>query len=171
MAEGDITIPSLQLALSLTGSYAKQVDIDTAVKTISISKSLSLTNGQGDNQGDLLWYDSRQVSSGVPEDLDLAGSLSDLYGQTLTLVELVMLIIHNKSTTAAEQLQIGGDANAVPIFGATADYLLLGAGGFLVYTAPYDGTITVTAGTGDILQVAAASGTIDYDIVVVGRSA
>ncbi len=130
-----------------------------------------LATGTGASQQDLVWSDATSVASGVPNDHDLAGSLtSELDGTTITMVTVTEIWIENKSTTTGEQLQIGGDANAVPIFGAAADYIIVGPGGCFLWKDPIDG-ITVTAGTGDILQVDASTGTISYNIRIVGQSA
>jgi hypothetical protein len=125
-------------------------------------------NGTGANQVNRV-YSATTTATTTPTDLDLAGGLTAMDGSTITMAEVVAIAIVNKSTTTSENLQIGGDANSVPIFGAVGDYAIVGPGGVFLWSSPVDG-VTVTASTGDILQIAASTGTITYDILIVGRT-
>lgn len=174
MGVGDITIPNLSVAISISGKYQKEWDIGgNIVDTLSISLSNALTNGTGSNNANLFFRDRRSVTAGAPDDIDLAGSLTDIFGQSLTFVEIAGMAIYNRSTTAAEKLEVGGDAGAAfETWVKTAgDVIIVPAGGLFLLTAPIDGDFTVTAGTDDILQIVSASGTISYDILIWGRSA
>lgn len=171
MAEGDITVPGLTLTLNLSGTYKKEVDLSNVIQNIGYTKTLALVNGVGDDQANLVWHDTRTVSAGVPDDLDLVATLNDVFNRSLTFVELVALIIFNRSATLAEKLLIGGDALPLALFGAGPDYLILPAGGLFVWTAPLDGSIVIGAGATDVLQIDVAAGSTDYDILMVGRDA
>lgn len=130
------------------------------------------TSGTTSGKQDRVWSDLQTVAAGVPDTWDLAGTLtSELNGATVTFVEITGMLIRNKSTTTGEYLEVGAGSN--PFAGwvkAAGDALIVGPGGMLVLTAPIDG-LAVTSGTGDILTITSASGTITYDIVLLGRSA
>jgi len=80
------------------------------------------------------------------------------------------IYVYNRSTTAPDVLHVGGDANAVPLFGAVADYQIVGPGGVLLLVNPTDGW-AVTATTGDIIEIANPGGNdIDCDVALLGRS-
>jgi hypothetical protein len=103
----------------------------------------------------------------TPTDIDLAGSLSSAIGAgTTTFVELTGILIWNKGTV---NILLGGDAAFVPLFSASNDVLLIPPG-IWFWSAELTGVI-VTATTGDILQLAAASGTVEAEVILWGRSA
>lgn len=128
----------------------------------------ALGSGTSDGQIDRVWSDEASYTT-TPTDYDLVGSsvISELSGDAVSLVEIVGIVIQN--TSVAGNLLVGGDANAIPIFSAANDVIVIPPGGIFVWFAPA-GTALV-AGTGDILQVAASTGTVTGKIAVFGRSA
>ena len=128
--------------------------------------------GTAASQADVVWSGSGSVASGSPATVDLRGSLASvLTGDATNFVEVVGFMIRNKSTTTAQYLEIGGGSNAFSSWaGGPGDAVRVGPGGALYISSPIDGYAT-TAGTADVLKIEAATGTIAYDIVIVGRSA
>lgn len=173
--------PGVAMATSLNGKVkvtfnlveSKNNDlVAQSTGPINFEDVLSLVHGTSANQADLVWSDSGSVASGTPVTVDLRGSLTSILdGGAVSFVEVVGLYIKNKSTTTSQNLQIGGGSNPwITHLGASGDVIVLGPGGRLLLESPLDG-YAVTAGTGDILQIASSSGTISYDVVIYGRSA
>lgn len=133
---------------------------------------LSLENGTAANQCDVVWSASSTVTSGTPATIDLRGALASvLTGDGINFVEVVGFLIKNKSTTSGQTLEIGDGSNSFSTWaGGAGDTVIVGAGGAMFISAPIDGYAT-TAGTGDILQIVATTGTVAYDVIVFGRSA
>lgn len=131
-----------------------------------------LESGTASSTQDLVWSDLQTVTSGAPDTWDLAGTLtSELTGATVTFVEITGIWIRNKSTTAAQNLEIGAGSNPlVNWVKASGDAVVVGPSGVFLLTSPIDG-YAVTATTGDILTITATSGTIAYEIIIWGRSA
>jgi hypothetical protein len=118
---------------------------------------------------DRIHSDAITVTS-TPTDVDLAGSLSsEVGGGTTTFVKVSLIYVKNKSPSGSGNVLIGGDANALPFFSAANDVLVLPPGGVFLWHAPPG--VTVTAGTGDILQLAASTGSVELEYIVGGRSA
>lgn len=135
---------------------------------------VDLANGTGAAQFDLGYANERTVASGANDDIDLSGVLTDALGNTVTMAELVGLLIINKQrdgTANTTSLTLGGGANPVP--GFSAALWPIGPGGFFQMVSPAAaGLATITAGTGDILRVTNSSGaTAKYQIAILGRSA
>lgn len=135
----------------------------------SYSQDLSATLTNGDQ----MWRDRRFVtSSTTTDDLDLAGGLTNVFGETITLATIRLILIHNRSITAGDDLDIGGAA-ANPLTsihdGSGTAKFTVRASGICVLSAPLDG-YAVTGGSADTLRVthAGASEAITYDIVIVG---
>lgn len=159
------------LTFILSGSYNKDYDLQDTKNNLKLNKGDTLATGTSANQADLMWHDTRTLTA-TSEDLDLAGSLTDAFGDTLTLVKVKMILIHNKSTTATETLAVGGAAanQFVNWIGNSSDIVNIGPDGLLLLWSPVDG-YAVTAATGDLLKIDSGSDTITYDIVVIGTSA
>lgn len=141
--------------------------INATVADCGLTATYDRDAGTSSGQTDLLYSKTLTVSS-TPTDLDFAGGsnvVDPATGSSATWTKIQGIMIRN---TGSVQLQVGGDANSIPAFGAAADYLLIPAGGALAWDLGADG-IAVTAGTGDILQLATASSSTTVQITVWGR--
>lgn len=139
----------------------------TAVLAHQMVVDKVISNGLGDGQMDRVHSQALSVTT-TPTDVDLAGSLSSAIGAgTTTFVDVSMIAIRNTSTSG--NLVVGGDANFLPFLGGATHTLIIPPGGVFYWEAPPG--VTCTAGTGDILQIAASSGTVTGVLIVGGRSA
>lgn len=146
-------------------------DLGTSKATWSLALSQFLASGTSANQFDVVYSDSHSAAAAV-KTYDLLGSLASvLTGAAISFVTLNAVIIKNKSTTSTEILSIGGGSNPVAgLWGASGDIIKLGPGGLFVWFDPVDG-IAPVAGTGDILQIDPGADTIEFDLLLLGRSA
>lgn len=128
---------------------------------------LDLANGTANGEINRVHSVSSTFST-TPTDLDLLGSLtSQISGGAVTsFVDLAGIVIEN---TGSVNLLVGGDTNAVLIFSAANDVLVVPPGGIFVWMAPAG--LAPVASTGDVLQIAAASGTCTGKVLLLGRSA
>lgn len=128
--------------------------------------------GTGNNQINKLYYAKRTLATVTTDSLDLAGGLSDFQGSTITFTKIKLCAVAIASPNGTKKLYIGpqGVANSM-----TANW---GGTGATVYRefmyfdiAIYDpiNGYTVTAGTGDLLNIYNPTGSsIDYHIVIAG---
>ncbi len=140
----------------------------------SVSTLLQLASGTGANQADIVWADERTVASGAADDIDLAGVLSSAFGTTITAVEVVAFLLINAPLDPADAantttLTVGGDAAAVPNITSGP----LGPRGVMLLVDPdANGLATVTATTGDIIQITNSSGAAAvYQVAILARTA
>lgn len=137
-----------------------------------VEKIVELLSGTTNDKADLAFCDTRTLASNTAEDIDLAGALANALGETLTIAEVVAVLIVSSAANTTN-LTIGGSANggeAQLFFGATGDKAVVKPGGLLMAYAPAGWAITATSA--DDLGVANASGaSATYDIIVIGRSA
>lgn len=145
-----------------------------------------LPNGTADGSCDLVFAKTESsIAASTITSYDLAGSLTDSFGTTLTFVEVVLIAVRNKRTTALAYLDVG--PHATNGFGrlsssrgfwpadiaADADQGSIVAPDSWLVLYSKDG-VPVTAGTGDVLRVTTsgvAGSTNSWDILVIGRSA
>lgn len=160
---------TLELSAKQTGSN----DFGNDEFKPQMRKVIDFASGTGANQADLLFMDERTLSASATEDLDLAGTLTDAFGATITMAEVVAIFIFADSGNTNNV--VVGDATApIPLFGGTNPTFSIKPGGFFCIGAPdAAGQLTVGAGSTDDLKIAnSSSGTgVTYQIAVLGRSA
>jgi len=149
------------------------LDLATAAIPLDAYHRMTWSSGTGDDQADLVFHDRRTIAASSNEDLDLAGVLTDAIGNTLTFVQVKAVLVVAATTNTNNVEVTRPAANGVPLFMAAEDGISLRPGAMLLWADPTDGGVTVTAGTGDLINVAnsAAGSTVTYDVVIIGTSA
>jgi hypothetical protein len=165
---------SLTATVKATISYSagKNRDLGTLTWAPNFTKSVAFAFGTAANQADQVFDDDRTLSASASEDIDLAGSLTNAFGETITLARVKMIYIENKS--AVDTLVVGGaTSNALAnLFGNVNDVINIKPGGFFLIAAPLATAYPVTAGTGDLLHVVnGAGGSTTYRLVIIGATA
>lgn len=155
-------------------TYKNVLDLGTPTDAFLKKARIELANGTGANSADLMFHDQRTLAASGSESLDLAGGLTNpLTGAAMTFVEVRAVLITASSGNTNSVRVTRPASNGLPIFLAAGDGLDVQPGGFFGWSAPTDGAVAVTAGTGDLLSIAnSSSGTsVTYDIVIIGTSA
>lgn len=157
----------------IEATYKNPLDLTTTLDSLLKKTRIELSNGTSTSAADRLFHDQRTLTASGTEDLDLAGSLSNAFGSTLTLVELRAVLITASSANTNNVVLSRPASNGVPLFSAAGDAIAIPPGGVFLWACGADGKVTVTAGTGDLLTVTnSSSGTsVTYDVVIVGTSA
>lgn len=137
---------------------------------LSASGEINLSLGTDANKADLFAVSSGSVGTGGTE-LDMNGSLVDSFGATVSFVDVVGLLI--KNTSSSGNLLVGAAATNIwsAIFGNSSDVLVIPPGGFVLFGCGNDPAWAVTAGSADKLKLASSTGTVDYSLLAIGRSA
>lgn len=145
--------------------------VDQASRNTTVD--LELSSGTGNSQCDLQYRAQRTLAASANEDLDLAGVLADAFGSTLTFVKVRGIWIRAATGNTNSVIIKPASSNGFTgPFGAATHTITLPAGGVFMATAPAGGW-TVTAGTGDKINIANSAGstTVTYDIHIIGASA
>lgn len=128
------------------------------------------TSGSGSGQIAKVFHDQRALSPSGTEDLDLAASLVDGLGSTITFSTIKAIYIKAASGNT-NNVVIGntGSNQFVGPFGAATHTIAVPPGGVFMITYPGTGW-TVTAGTGDLLKIlnSGAGTSVTYDITLLG---
>ena len=163
-----------EITFKVTGTYTAAKDLSTVTDPLALSKSIPLASGTGANQADLLFHDQRTIAASSNDDLDLAGSLSDSFGNTLTFVKVKTIYVF-AATANTNSVVVGGAASNqfVAWVGDATDKVNILPGGAFMITAPSAAGYAVAAGSTDVLRVANSSAgtTVTYDITIIGTSA
>lgn len=162
---------SATLKVNLSASLASTQDIGSASQSIPLALSQAFANGGAANQALYIFQDTRSVAASTDDDIDLAGSLSDAFGNTLTFATIKAIIVSAASTNGG-MLELGGDSSTgvAGLFGATADYINIAPGGFFVISNPSAAGYAVTATSADILRISNADSgaAASYNIIIIG---
>jgi len=157
------------LKVNIATTVGKTADFGNATQSVNSTKTITLSFGTVANQANQMFADSRTLAGSASESLDLSGSLTNAFGETIALTRIVALYIENTSTT--DSIEVGGAAsNAVAsIFGATADTIKIRPGGFLLLGGADVTGYAVVAATADLLKVAnLGAGSTTYKIIIFG---
>lgn len=151
--------------------HVNTVDLGSSSFPLRVSASHTLANGTGADQIGSMFSDQRTLTASATEELDLAGVLTDLYGQTITFTKIRAILIKAAAANANNVLVGGAASNAFSTFlGDATDVIVIRPGGTLLLVAPDATGYAVTAGTGDKLKIANSAGgtSVVYDIVLLG---
>lgn len=157
--------------LLVSATHTKDLDLADPVDRLSKTYEQAFADGDGDEEIDIVFHDTRSLANSASEDLDLYGTLTSAFGATLNFAKVKALIIKNNSAT--QILSVGGAAatqfsNWV---GNVNDIVNIPPSGFFCLVAPLAG-YAVTSSL-DLLKIAngAAGDVTTYDIVILGVSA
>lgn len=170
-----MNITRSKFTAGIAAQGTKVTGLTQSLDPLAQSYSLDLTDGTGASQANQQWHASRTLGAGASETLDLAGSLTDAFGNTVTLARVKAILIKNTSNNAAGVLTVGG-AGSNPwasLFGDVSDTIKIRPGGFFLLACSDATGYAVTAGTGDRLQLSNgdSGNPLTYEIVVVGATA
>lgn len=161
---------NVQILQKIAGTQESALDVGTAKLPILFNKVNNLANGTGANQANQMFTDERTIAASGNEDLDLAGSLSDAFGNTITFtkVKAIMVVADAGNTNDVEVTRPA--INGLPLFMAAGDGISLTPGASFTMVFPDADGVAVTADTGDLLNIAnSSSGTgVTYTVIIIG---
>lgn len=162
------------IRVQLAATLQSVLDLVTNTAPLTNVTTFSWPSGVGAGQADLIFSDTRTLTASSTETLDLAGVLTDAYGNTLTFARVKGILV-KAAVGNANDVQVGGNASNFFtnwILGTTPQIVVKPGGLFMLLANDAIG-YAVTASTGDLLKIAnSSSGTsVTYDIVIIGCSA
>lgn len=158
---------SIKIAIAMLATGA--LDIERLTSQIDKTWKIDFADGIGAGQANKMFSDTRTLASNTSENLDLAGSLTDAFGATITLTKTKLILIAADPANTTN-LTVGNVTNGIVApFGAATHSLLVPPGGFVLIATPDNTAFGVTAGTADLLKIANAAGAAaNYDVVILG---
>lgn len=162
---------SATITVDFQAALTRALDLVTGASPLAYRKSFPFTNGAGANQAQHLFHDRRTLTASGSEDLDMAGSLVDIYGNTLTFSTIKAMLFFLPSTAGGDLTVTAKATNGFATWvGAAGDAVKIKPGGLLLLLAPGADGYAVTAGTGDLITVTNGDGaaSVDYDVILMG---
>jgi len=176
----DLTGLQARVSLGVTATPKKEIDLSTPKAPLNLSDVIQFAFGSDADQADQIWWGRRTIGPGATDTLDLAGSLTNAFGGSVTFDNIKAILIFNRSDTAIgahtatdAAIQIGGAANEFTGPLSAAGTFDVPAGGFAGFATPEADGWAVTPDTADELDVTNLDGVEEalYDIVIIGESA
>ncbi len=162
-----------KISLGVVAALSSALDLASADSNLDLETAYRWASGTGANQADRLWHDTRTIAASSNEDLDMAGSLTDALGGSFVLARVKAFAVVAASGNSNNVNVSRPAANGVPWALAAGDGVPIRPGGMLALAAPDATAYAVTAGTGDLINIAnsGAGSSVTYKIVIVGASA
>jgi hypothetical protein len=161
---------STSLTIQISASYSLALDLVTKTANLIKSLPLSLDTGTGLGQADVIFSDTRSTAG--TDSLDMVGGgLLDNLGVAWAPARIKGIIVVAAAANTGNVLFRRPASNGVPFMSAAADEIPIHPGGVVIIWAPSAAGYVVTAGTGDLIELAASAGTVTYDIYIIGASA
>lgn len=163
-------------SLSVSANIANTLNLGASSANLASPFGLSLIDGTAAGQANTAFWDHRTLTASSSESLDLAGVLTNPFGSTITFARVKLLVVSADASNTNNVVVGGAGSNTFStIFGGATHTATVRPGCTLMWmTGSADATgYTVTAGTGDILQIAnSSSGTsVSYSIIIIGANA
>lgn len=165
------TLLAARIAAAMAFKLATSADIGKGQQEVDWSPSFNFTDGTGADQAKVAFADERTLSASSNEELDLAGGLTDLFGNTITFTKIKALLVVADAGNTNDVLVGGAGSNGfITPFGDATDVIKVKPGGLLLLVAPNATGYAVTASTGDKLKIANSSSgsSVTYQIGLLG---
>lgn len=161
-----------EITVGISATLAGTNDLGSPKHRVDVSKLLQLSPGtDAVNKANIMFADTRTLGASANENIDLAGSLADAFGATITAGEVLLIYISAAAgnTNSVQVTRPASNGFAGP-FLAASDGLVIKPGEWQLLAS--QSGWAVTAGTGDLLNIANSGGStsVTYDIVVIGRT-
>lgn len=157
------TVNTLVLRVELKGTVT---GLDGAKLEINRTYEHVFTDGTGSDQVTQVWVDQVRTLAATNEDADLNGSSSykDFQGTALAMTGLRLIMVENLDTDTGDYLEVARPASngVTGVFKAASDAVIVQPGGLFLWVAPGVDKGTVTAATGDLLNLLAADTSTFY---------
>lgn len=164
---------SLQCDVSAALRWVFQTDDGDSARAVLDANTVSLidalTDGSGSDQANKVYHARLSIANASPVTLDIAGGLTDVFGNTITMTAVKAMMILNHGTTDSALLTVGGTFKSYMQSGASTS-LYVGRGGGVLLWNPTLTAWTVTAGTGDTITITSSGeNPITCDVVIIGK--
>lgn len=160
-----------KVALAIEAELNNSLDVGSVTYPVQYGVTNLFTDGTGADQAKEIFTDTRTLTASAAENLDLAGVLTDAFGNVLTFTKIKALIVKADAANTNDVV-LGNHATAAffPMFGAATHTLKVKPGGMIAIVAPDANGLAVTATTADMLTVTngGAGTSVTYTIIIIG---
>jgi len=165
-----LSIPSISGQVQWTFTDIK--DWGNSVNSSVFSYSTYFTDGTGAGKANKIYISYSTIAASGNVTFDLAGSLLDMFGNTITMTKVKVIYFELLNSTSASSVLIGAGTNPMVNWVAAAgDAVRVRNGGFFLLSCSDATGYAVTAGTADVLRILNedSSNIATYRVVILGE--
>jgi len=164
---------SVRTLVSLAAELTSALDLTTVSSPVSIGRQINFADGDGAGEADRIWTNRSTIAASGTDSLDLAGSLTDPFGASLSFGSIKGVLVAADSANTNNVVVSRPATNGVPLISAVSAGVPVKPGGVFLWLDPSAAGVAVTAGTGDLLSLvnSAAGSSVTYDIAIIGVAA
>lgn len=162
---------SAKIALSIAAQLANPLDLGEGKYDVAFAPSWQFSDGTGAKQAKEIFTDIRTLAASGNETLDLAGGLTDVFGNSITFTKIKAIAICAAPGNTNDVIVGGAASNGFTTWCGASDHTVkVKPGGAFALMAPDANGYAVTAATGDLLKIANSAGgsAVSYTIVIIG---
>jgi hypothetical protein len=158
-----------QIMLSILAHETSAGDLSRTLRATPASYALSLGDGTGANQAQIVWSASRTATTSN-DDIGLKSIPDTRDGAPVVVAFSNIKLVYVRNTSASGTLKIGGATGfTAPACLPIIVPLELAPGGCYLYSSPGADGPSTGIGTEAVARFAAVSGSCTYDIVLIGE--
>lgn len=151
-----LAISGIRAGFGWSAAQSTTVGADTT-NSGSFNFTSSLANGTGEGKCSVFYVDEITIAAGATVNLDLAGSLTDVFGASIAFTKVRLIYIELTSSTGStgSSISVGGHASAAfsSFFGDATDKIKIRLGGCMQLSCVDSTAYPVTATTADTLKI------------------
>jgi len=151
-------------------TYENALDLSTIRDRVAFNSVVNWTFGTGANQCNVLYHDTVTIADGANTTLDLfaSGTLTDSFGNALTMAAIKVLYLKNNSSDA--KLKVFGAASLdLLILTGTTDEVEVHPGGVFFWSCPTAaGVVTSTNKNLYLEHDGTGSSSMEVDVIAMG---
>lgn len=156
-----------QISLALESALTNALDLSTPRDPLQLSWTQTIASGSGTGQANKHFHDQYTISASGTQAVDLAGSVTNAFGQTVSFTRLKALLVVNSGAT-----DITIEPNVSSGFSAMfADVVTIKAGGVFLLAGFDSSGYTVASGSADQLLITNLSSGASATVSVVAIGA
>lgn len=162
------------ITTSIKATLSTSPDIGAAAYRVDETITSQFADGTGAGQAKQLFTDTRTIAASGNEDLDLSGALSNAFGTSIAFTAIKAIRVKAAAANTNDvQISPAATNGWLGPFADASDIISVPPGGQFLMTREDATGWAVTAGTGDLLNVAnSSSGTgVTYTIELIGETA
>lgn len=160
-----------KVTLNVVAELINSLDVGNVNYPAAYGANYNFADGTGADQAKEIFTDTRTLTASAAENLDLAGVLTDAFGNVLTFTKIKALIV-KADPANTNDVVLGNHATAAwfPMLGAATHTVKVKPGGMVAFVAPDANGLAVTATTADMLTVTNSAGgtSVTYTIIIIG---
>lgn len=158
-------------AIGIRGKSFEDTPNGKREDAFEVAMGLTFEDGTGNQKINNVWHDERTLAASGSESIDLAGTLTNRFGQAVTFTRVRGIIVRADPANTNDVVIGGAPSNGfVGPFGAAAHTVQVRPGDIFAITNQNLGWL-VTAGTGDLLRIlnSGAGTSVKYKILLMGE--